>query len=95
MPGDQKPISIQDCDRACCFQGDDEHVVPLCLETLQDGHSVLIFCPTKNWCERLAETVARELYNLLRNPDVAIAGTRNGIHMLSHIIHLEVICLNK
>jgi len=47
-------------------------VVPLCIETLRDGHSVLIFCPTKNWCERLAETVARELYNLLRNPAMAV-----------------------
>lgn len=56
----------------CQLQGDDEHVVPLCIETLKDGHSVLIFCPTKNWCERLAETVAREMYNLLRNPAVAV-----------------------
>jgi hypothetical protein len=56
------------------IQGDEDHVVPLCIETIRDGHSILIFCPTKNWCEKLSETVARALYNLLSNPDVAVAG---------------------
>ena len=28
------------------------------------GHSILVFCPTKNWCEKLADTVAREFYRL-------------------------------
>lgn len=26
-------------------------------------HSVLVFCPTKNWCEKLAETVAKEFFH--------------------------------
>ncbi len=38
----------------------------LCLETVLAGHSILIFCPTKNWCEKLAETVAKEFFNLGR-----------------------------
>ena len=59
------------------FQGDDDHVVPLCIETIREGHSILIFCPTKNWCEKLSETVAREFYNLLRNPQMAVAGKGN------------------
>ena len=40
-------------------KGDEDHVIPLCKETIVDGHSVLVFCPTKNWCEKLAETIAR------------------------------------
>ena len=40
--------------------GDDDHLAVLCLETLRAGHSVLIFCPTKNWCEKLAELLARQ-----------------------------------
>ena len=40
-------------------KGDEEHVIPLCKETIVDGHSVLVFCPTKNWCEKLAETIAK------------------------------------
>lgn len=39
--------------------GDEDHVIPLCKETIVEGHSVLVFCPTKNWCEKLAETIAR------------------------------------
>lgn len=36
----------------------------LCYETVCDGHSVLLFCPSKNWCEKLADIVAREFYSL-------------------------------
>ncbi|KAJ6658252.1 hypothetical protein lerEdw1_020524 [Lerista edwardsae] len=45
-------------------KGDEDHVVSLCYETVQDGHSVLVFCPSKNWCEKLADIIAREFYNL-------------------------------
>lgn len=76
----------------CDVQGDDEHVVPLCIETLRDGHSVLIFCPTKNWCERLAETVARELYNLLRNPAVAVASKGMDWQIKKVVLHIFCNC---
>ena len=46
------------------FQGDDDHIVSLCLETVQEGRSVLMFCPSKSWCEKLADSIAREFYNL-------------------------------
>ncbi|XP_061535067.1 DNA polymerase theta isoform X1 [Phycodurus eques] len=46
------------------IKGDDEHVVGLCYETVREGHSVLLFCPSKNWCEKLADSIAREFYNL-------------------------------
>ncbi|XP_077462044.1 DNA polymerase theta [Stigmatopora argus] len=49
---------------ALIIKGDDEHVVSLCYETVRDGHSVLLFCPSKNWCEKLADSIAREFYNL-------------------------------
>ncbi|XP_077202429.1 DNA polymerase theta isoform X2 [Paroedura picta] len=45
-------------------KGDEDHVVSLCYETVQDGHSVLIFCPSKNWCEKLANIIAREFCSL-------------------------------
>ncbi|XP_030638851.1 DNA polymerase theta [Chanos chanos] len=44
-------------------KGDDDHIVSLCFETVRDGHSVLLFCPAKNWCEKLADSIAREFYN--------------------------------
>ncbi|MEE6473425.1 hypothetical protein FKM82_010012 [Ascaphus truei] len=48
------------------IQGDEDHVVSLCYETVHGGHSILLFCPSKNWCEKLADTIAREFYNLYR-----------------------------
>ncbi|KAK2816995.1 hypothetical protein Q5P01_025186 [Channa striata] len=49
------------------IKGDDEHIVSLCYETVREGHSVLLFCPSKNWCEKLADSIAREFYNLKHN----------------------------
>jgi hypothetical protein len=46
------------------LQNDTDHLVYLSLETVINGHSVLVFCPTKNWCETLADTVAKEFFNL-------------------------------
>nr|XP_035129968.2 DNA polymerase theta-like isoform X1 [Callithrix jacchus]XP_035129970.2 DNA polymerase theta-like isoform X1 [Callithrix jacchus] len=45
-------------------KGDEDHVVSLCYETIHDNHSVLLFCPSKKWCEKLADIIAREFYNL-------------------------------
>ena len=38
--------------------GDEDDVLLLCKDTVSQGHSVLIFCPTKAWCENLASTMA-------------------------------------
>ena len=43
----------------CSVPGDDDHVIPLCKETIAEGCAVLVFCPTKNWCEKLAESIAK------------------------------------
>lgn len=43
---------------------DADHIIALCLETVLGGHSVLMFCPTKNWCEKVCEMVARRFYTL-------------------------------
>ncbi|XP_017792592.1 PREDICTED: DNA polymerase theta [Habropoda laboriosa] len=43
---------------------DSDDIFHLCIETISDGHSVLIFCPTKNWCEKLAEQIAAAFYKL-------------------------------
>lgn len=53
---------------------DDDHILPLCLETIYTGCSVLIFCPTKNWCEKLADSIAREFYQLSRQPQTTETG---------------------
>lgn len=51
------------------LSGDEDQVISLCLETIQQGHSVLIFCPTKNWCEKLADNIARQFFTLCKNAE--------------------------
>ncbi|XP_076358965.1 DNA polymerase theta-like [Tachypleus tridentatus] len=53
-------------DRELTIHGDSDHTILLSLDTVVAGHSVLIFCPTKNWCEKLAESIAREVCELGR-----------------------------
>ncbi|XP_043485514.1 DNA polymerase theta [Polistes fuscatus] len=43
---------------------DADDILQLCMETISDGKSILIFCPTKNWCEKLAYQVALTFYKL-------------------------------
>ncbi|XP_065732505.1 DNA polymerase theta [Phocoena phocoena] len=45
-------------------KGDEDHVVSLCYETIRDNHSVLLFCPSKKWCEKLADIIAYAFYSL-------------------------------
>lgn len=40
---------------------DPDHIVWLCQETVNGGHSVLVFCPTKNQTEKLAEKIAANI----------------------------------
>jgi DNA polymerase theta len=55
---------IRKIDHARLVPNDKEHLIYLCLETMRDGHSVLIFCPTKNWCETIAQKINKEFFNL-------------------------------
>jgi DNA polymerase theta len=61
------------------FQNDSDHLIYLCLETILNGHSVLVFCPTKNWCEKLADTIAKEFFNLGRPSPSDNDAERNAI----------------
>lgn len=41
------------------FENEDDHILAMCNETLSNEQSVLIFCPTKNWCEKLSLNLAK------------------------------------
>ncbi|KAF8561289.1 hypothetical protein P879_08688 [Paragonimus westermani] len=56
---------------------DEDGVFGLCLDTLLSGHGVLVFCPTKQWCEQLADTMAKEIFHLTRAHFAALERTEN------------------
>lgn len=41
-----------------------DSVLNICLETIKESCSILIFCMTKNRCENVAQTIASSFYNL-------------------------------
>ena len=58
---------------------DTEHLTWLCLQTVLEGHSVLLFCPTKAWVEKLAESLAQDFFSLCQaGPDGQTAATSLG-----------------
>ena len=47
---------------------DTDNITWMCLETIMESKSVLVFCPIKSWVEKLAESVAADFYQIGR-PD--------------------------
>ncbi|KAJ8948378.1 hypothetical protein NQ314_008417 [Rhamnusium bicolor] len=43
---------------------DTDNILQLCLETIKESCSVLIFCPTKNWCENLSQQIATAFFKI-------------------------------
>ncbi|KAK2706456.1 hypothetical protein QYM36_016483, partial [Artemia franciscana] len=68
---------VQEIFSPIVVEGDSDDVVFLCLDTVVRGHSVLVFCPTKAWCEKLAGNIAQEFWKLSKpemregNDDIA------------------------
>ncbi|KAK3891651.1 hypothetical protein Pcinc_004462 [Petrolisthes cinctipes] len=63
---DSRGSCIRQLSPVLTVEGDSEHVTQLCLETILEGYSVLIFCPTKSWCESLSATIAKHFFNIGR-----------------------------
>lgn len=59
---DKQGVCANTIDISLTAEGD--NVLKICLETIKDGCSILIFCMTKNWCESLAQSVASSFYKL-------------------------------
>ncbi|XP_058411862.1 DNA polymerase theta isoform X1 [Diceros bicornis minor] len=72
-------------------KGDEDHVVSLCYETIRDNHSVLLFCPSKKWCEKLADIIAREFYHLHCQPEGLVTSSEIPPVILEQKGLLEVV----
>ncbi|XP_078088028.1 DNA polymerase theta [Mustelus asterias] len=80
---------VREFEPALKAKGDEDNIVGLCYETVRDGHSVLLFCPSKNWCEKLSETIAREFYHLHRRAVVGTEGFVKASTLLPFTLHRD------
>uniref|UniRef100_B3P470 DNA polymerase theta n=1 Tax=Drosophila erecta TaxID=7220 RepID=B3P470_DROER len=46
---------------------DSDDVALLCIETLLEGCSVIVFCPSKDWCENLAVQLATAMHGIIKS----------------------------
>lgn len=58
---------LREFDPSESIPGDEDDVLLICREHILEGHSVLIFCPTKAWCENLASTLAEAQGRFVRS----------------------------
>lgn len=58
------PIRELSKDEFAMIENDPDHIAQLCIETIVKSAAVIIFCPSKDWCEKLALHVAQNIYKL-------------------------------
>lgn len=67
-PAKASDVGLFLTDHGCFAPIDtDDGVSNLCLDTILSGFAALVFCPTKQWCEQLAESMAKQVSS--RPPD--------------------------
>lgn len=55
------------------IENDPDNIAQMCIETVVNGASVIVFCPSKDWCESLAIHVSQNIYKLGKS-DTLIGG---------------------
>ena len=63
----------------------DDGATIICLEALKERNSILMFCPTKAWCEEAAVSIASHIKLFLDDPNIVLdkAGLDNIVKQLS------------
>lgn len=54
------------------FPNDTDEVCELAMETIMENCQLIIFCPTKAWCEDLCTNLARGIHQMFKTSDEAI-----------------------
>lgn len=70
-------------DEFSLIKNDQDNVAQLCIETIAIGGAVIVFCPSKDWCESLALHVAESIYKLGKSQSDIGEQIRNVIKMES------------
>lgn len=60
---------------------DQENVGQMCIETISEGSAVIVFCPSKEWCETLSLHVAGMIYKVGKLKSSFGMKIRNQINM--------------
>lgn len=68
-------------DEYAMIGNDPDNIAQLCIETIVSSASVIIFCPSKDWCESLAIHVAQNIYKLGKTQTPIGENIRKEIHM--------------
>ncbi|XP_045534816.1 DNA polymerase theta [Papilio machaon] len=61
---DKKGTYLRSIGNNTGLENENESVLDICLDTIKEGCSVLIFCMTKNRCESLAQSIASTFFKL-------------------------------
>lgn len=65
------------------LENDQDNIGQLCMETILISASVIVFCPSKDWCESLALHVASSIYKLGKSNTPIGEKLRQEINMQS------------
>lgn len=61
------------------FPKDPDNVGQMCVETILEGGSVIVFCPSKDWCESLSQHLSKFIHH------IGMSKTDMGIKMREQI----------
>ena len=75
---------LREYKRCDSIPGDEDDILLICRERILEGHSVLIFCPTKAWCETLTSTIAEAQAGFLTSCNQAGGKGRASITIDQH-----------
>lgn len=60
------------------FANDADDICELAMETIiDDGSQIIIFCPSKDWCEQLSTNLARGIYKMLKEAPILLENVMN------------------
>lgn len=70
-------------DEYTIIENDQDNIAQLCIETIVNTAAVIVFCPSKDWCESLALHVAQNIYKLGKSQTPTGEKIRKEINMAS------------